>query len=228
VLVASILSELTEAITSAVGDHGLYAVFLLMLGDAVLPANEAVLLYGGALASGVFDGSVVLFGSVLEDGFSAYLGIATAATLGSTLGAVGGWAIGMYLGRPFIERYGRWFSVDGRQLQRAEAWFDRWGSWAVFFTRLMPVVRSVAPLAAGTLEMPFIRFTLITLAASAIYCFGYVAIGYTVGSEWERIYDLVGFLEYAVIAAIVIGAAWLVIRHVRRRRSRPVQDSSGL
>jgi membrane protein DedA with SNARE-associated domain len=72
-----------------------------------------------------------------------------------------------------------------------------------------------------------VPFTLITLAASAIYCFGYVAIGYAVGSEWERIYDLVGFLEYAVIAAIVVGAAWLVVRHLRRRR-RPAQDSSGI
>lgn len=226
-LVASILSELTEAITSAVGDHGLYAVFLLMLGDAILPANEAVLLYGGALASGVFDGSVVFFGQTLDEGLPAYLGIALAATLGSTLGAVGGWAIGMYLGRPFIEKHGRWLRVDERQLERAEAWFDRWGSWAVFVTRLTPVVRSVAPLAAGTLQMPFLRFTLITLAASVIYSFGYVAIRYAVGSEWERIYDLVGFLEYAVIAAIVVGAAWLVIRHVRRRR-RPAQDSPGV
>ena len=226
-LVASILSELTEAITSAVGDYGLYAVFLLMLGDAILPANEAVLLYGGALASGVFDGSVVFFGQTLDEGLPAYLGIALAATFGSTLGAVGGWAIGMYLGRPFIEKHGRWLRVDERQLERAEAWFDRWGSWAVFFSRLTPVIRSVAPLAAGTLQMPFLRFTLITLAASVIYSFGYVAIGYAVGSEWERIYDLVGFLEYAVIAAIVVGAAWLVIRHVRRRR-RPAQDSPGV
>lgn len=226
--VASILSELTEAVTAAVGDYGLYAVFLLMLGDAILPANEAVLLYGGALASGAFDGSVVLFGNVLEDGFPAYLGIALAATVGSTLGAMGGWAIGTYLGRPFVERYGRWLRVDHRDLERAETWFDRWGSWAVFFTRLTPVVRSVAPLAAGTLQMPFVRFTLITFAASVVYCFGYVAIGYAVGSEWERIYDLVGFLEYAVIAAILIGAAWLVVRHLRRRRGRStIQDSSG-
>ena len=227
-LVASILSELTEAITSAVGDHGLYAVFLLMLGDAVLPANEAVLLYGGALASGAFDGSVVLFGSVLEDGLPAYLGIALAATLGSTLGAIGGWAIGMYLGHPFIERYGGWLRVSHADLERAERWFDRWGSWAVFFSRLTPVVRSVAPLVAGTLQMRFVPYTLITLAASAVYSFGYVAIGYAVGSEWERIYDLVGFLEYAVIAAIVIGAAWLVVRHVRHRRRRPAQDSTGV
>lgn len=225
-LVASILSELTEAITSAVGDYGLYAVFLLMLGDAILPANEAVLLYGGALASGAFDGSVVIFGGVLEDGFPAYLGIALAATVGSTLGAIGGWAIGMYLGRPFIEKHGRWLRVSHADLERAERWFDRWGSWAVFFSRLTPVVRSVAPLAAGTLQMPFVRYTLITLAASAIYCFGYVAIGYAVGSEWERIYDLVGFLEYAVIATIVLGAAWLLVRHLRRRRRR-AQDSSG-
>ncbi len=101
-LVASILSEITEAITSTIGDYGLYAVFLLMLIDAVLPAaSEVVMVYGGAVAAGAFaDQEVVLFGRTIEEGFPAYVAIALAGTIGYTIGAAGGWAIGLYGGRP--------------------------------------------------------------------------------------------------------------------------------
>ena len=87
-LVASILSEITEAITSTIGDYGLYAVFLLMLVDAVLPAaSEVVMVYGGAVAAGAFaDQEVVLFGRTIEEGFPAYVAIALAGTIGYTIG----------------------------------------------------------------------------------------------------------------------------------------------
>ncbi|HUG65294.1 MAG TPA: DedA family protein [Gaiellaceae bacterium] len=224
--VASILGELTERITSAIGDHGLYAVFLFMLGDAVLPANEAVMLYGGALAAGALSGSVVLFGAEVAQGLPSYLAVALAGTLGSTLGAIIGWAIGTYAGRPFVHRYGKWMRISEVELGRAERWFDRWGSWAVFLSRLTPVVRSVAPVAAGTLRMPFGRYTIVTLAGSAIYCFAYAGAGYLVGTEWEQLYERVGVLEYVVLAALAVGAVWWVARRTRRRR-RAIEDSSG-
>ena len=101
-LVASILSGITDAITSAIGDYGLYAVFLLMLVDAVLPAaSEVVMVYAGAVAAGAFAGQdVVLFGSTIDDGLAAYVAMALAGTIGYTIGSIGGWAIGLYGGRP--------------------------------------------------------------------------------------------------------------------------------
>lgn len=223
---ASILGEVTERVTSAVGDHGLYAVFLFMLGDAVLPANEAVMLYAGALAAGAFAGSVVLFGNEVAQGVPAYVAVATAGTVGSTLGALIGWGVGKYLGRPFVLHHQRWFRLGEADLARGESWIDRWGDWAILLSRLTPVIRSVAPVAAGTLRMPLGRYTVFTLVGSAIYCFGYAAIGYAVGTEWERIYDRVGFLEYVVLAAIVVGGAWLLVRRVRRRRAA-AEESAG-
>lgn len=222
---ASILGRVTELVTSAIGDHGLYAVFLFMLGDAVLPANEAVMLYAGALAAGAFSGAVVLFGSEIQQGLPAYLAVATAGTIGSTLGAMIGWAVGKYLGRPFVLKHQRWFRLSEDDLGRGERWLDRWGDWAVLLSRLTPVIRSVAPVAAGTLRMPFGRYTLFTLVGSAIYCFGYAAIGYAVGTEWETIYERLGVLEYVVLAALAAGAAWLLVRRARRRRA--TEESAG-
>ena len=227
-LVASILSEITEAITSAIGDYGLYAVFVLMVIDAVLPAaSEVVMVYGGALASGAFVGQeVVLFGNTIEEGFPAYLAIALAGSIGYTIGAIGGWAIGLYGGRPFLERRGRWFHLDAKRLERAERWFDRWGDRAVFFGRLTPVARSFVSIPAGVFEARFVPYTLLTLLGSSIWCFAFAAAGYVAGESWEDFHHAFRYVEYLVAAGIVVAAGYLVYRYRRRRKARPAEDSA--
>jgi membrane protein DedA with SNARE-associated domain len=227
VLVASVLSEITEAITSTIGDYGLYAVFALMLIDAVLPAaSEVVMVYGGALASGAFAGQqVTLFGETIEEGFSAYVAIALAGTIGYTIGSIGGWAIGIYGGRPYLERHGRWLHLDEHKLERAERWFERWEGWAVFLGRLTPVIRSFVSIPAGVLEAPFVRYTILTFAGSAIWCFAFAGAGYAAGESWEDFHHAFRYVEYLVAAAIVAVAAWLVWRYLKRRR-RPAEESA--
>jgi membrane protein DedA with SNARE-associated domain len=228
VLVASVLSEITEAITSVIGDYGLYAVFLLMFVDAIFPAaSEVVMVYGGALASGAFAGQeVVLFGRTIEEGLPAYLAIALAGTIGYTLGAIAGWAIGLYGGRPYLERHGRWLHLDAQKLGRAERWFDRWGEWAVFLGRLTPVVRSFVSVPAGVFEAPLVRYSLLTLLGSAMWCFAFAGAGYAAGESWEDFHHAFRYLDYLVAAAIVGAAAYLAIRYLRRRR-RVAEESSG-
>jgi membrane protein DedA with SNARE-associated domain len=228
VLVASILSEITDAITATIGDYGLYAVFFLMVVDAVLPAaSEVVMVYGGALASGAFVGQeVTLFGETIEDGLPAYLAIALAGTIGYTIGAVGGWAIGLYGGRPYLERHGRWLHLNEEKLERAERWFERWGDRAVFFGRLTPVVRSFVSVPAGVFEARLGRYTALTLLGSAIWCFAFAAAGYVAGESWEEFHHAFRYFDYLVAAVIVAAVAFLVIRHLRRRR-RVAEESSG-
>jgi membrane protein DedA with SNARE-associated domain len=217
---ASVLSGITDAVTSAIGDYGLYAVFLLMLVDAVFPAaSEVVMVYGGAIASGAFAGKdVVLFGWTFEEGWPAYVAIALAGTIGYTIGAVMGWAIGLYGGRPYLERHGRWLHLDEERLDRAERWFERWEDWAVFLGRLTPVVRSFVSIPAGVMEVRLGRYTLLTLAGSAIWCFAFAAIGYAAGSSWEDFHHAFRYFDYLFAAAIVAAVAWLVIRRLRGRR----------
>jgi membrane protein DedA with SNARE-associated domain len=192
-----------------------------MLVDAVLPAaSEVVMVYGGALASGAFAGQeVVLFGRTIEDGPAAYVAIALAGTIGYTIGAIIGWAIGLYGGRPYLERHGRWLHLNEEKLDRAERWFERWEDWAVFLGRLTPVIRSFVSIPAGIMETPFVRYTLLTLAGSAIWCFAFAGAGYLAGESWEDFHHAFRYLDYMIAAAIVAAAAWLVVRWLRRRQA---------
>ncbi len=218
-MVVSVLSGITEAITSVIGDYGLYAVFFLMLVDAVFPAaSEPVMVYGGAVASGAFVGqNVTLFGYTFEPGLEAYLAVALAGTIGYTIGAVAGWAIGDYGGRPYLERHGRWLHLDEAKLDRAEAWFDRYGDWAVFLGRVTPVVRSFISIPAGVFRAPLLRYTVLTLIGSAIWCFGLAGAGWAAGASWESLHHAFRYADIAIAVAVVLAAVWLGRRHLRGR-----------
>ena len=225
-LVASIVSDLTDAVTTAIGDYGLYAVFMLMLVDAVFPAaSEVVMVYAGAVASGAFaDQDVVLFGTAIDEGFPAYLAMALAGTIGYTVGAVIGWAIGLYGGRPYLESHGRWLHLDHEKLERAERWFERWEERAVFFGRLTPVIRSFVSIPAGIFEAPLRRYTVLTLAGSAIWCFAFAGVGWALGSRWEDFHHAFRYVDYAIVATIVAGAGYLTWKILQKRR-KPAIDA---
>jgi membrane protein DedA with SNARE-associated domain len=203
-------------VTSFLAHHGVIAVFFLMAIDAVFPAaSELVMLYGGALASGALTHRLDVFGSS-ETGTKAYIAIALAGTIGYLLGAVAGWAIGFYGGRPLLERRGRWLHLDAARLDRAERWFRRWDEWAVLVGRVTPVARSFVSIPAGVFESPLRRYTVLTAIGNAIWCFAWAAAGWGLGASWEGVHKSFAYVDYAVVAGIVLLAAYLVLR---RRRS---------
>ena len=215
-LLASVTASVTDALTSLVGNHGLYAVFFLMLVDAVLPAaSELVMLYAGALAAGAFTGqNVVLFGWQIDSHFWGFMAMSLAGVLGYTVGSVIGWWIGYYGGRPLIERRGRWLHLGPENLDRAERWFERWGDWAVFLGRVTPVVRSFVSIPAGVARMPLGRFTLLTAIGCVPWCFGIAGVGWALGSRYERFNHGFTYVEIAVVVLVVVTlGAWF-----RRRR----------
>jgi membrane protein DedA with SNARE-associated domain len=220
--------EITEAVTGVVGDYGLYAVFVLMLVDAVLPAaSELVMVYAGAVAVGAFPGSsVTVFGTEIESTGWAYVAMAMAGTLGYTAGSVLGWAIGRYGGRPYLERHGRWLHVTPEKLDRVHAWFERYGDATVFVSRMLPVVRSFVSIPAGVAEMPLPRYTVLTFLGTIPWCFGLAGIGVALGSGWERFHDSFRFADYAILALVLAGVGFLVYRHRRRRLRRRAMERS--
>jgi membrane protein DedA with SNARE-associated domain len=215
------LASVTHSITSVVGDHGLYAVFGLMAVDAVFPAaSELVMVYGGALAGGAIPGSqVVLFGHPIDSSFWAYVAVSLAGTLGYLLGSIVGWGIGAYGGRPLIERRGKWLHLTPENFTRAEQWFERRGDAAVFLGRVTPLIRSFISIPAGVFRAPFGRYTLLTLAGSAIWAFAFAGLGWGVGTGYRRVHEDFRWVDYAVIAAVCLAAGWFLYRHVLRRRT---------
>ena len=214
------LASISGSITSFVGDHGVYAVFALMALDAVFPAaSELVMLYAGALASGAFASQhVVLFGDRITTPGWAYVTMALAGTLGYVVGAIVGWMIGRYGGRPFVERHGRLLHLGPDRLERAERWFDRHDDMAVLFGRVIPVIRSFISIPAGLFRMPLGRYTLLTIPGSAVWAFGIAGIGWALGSHYERFHR-------AFDIALVAGAVLLVLYLVLRRRSSRLKPS---
>jgi membrane protein DedA with SNARE-associated domain len=218
VLLASITGSVTDGLTSLVGDHGLYAVFGLMVIDAVLPAaSELVMLYAGALAAGAFAGQhVVLFGTRIDSTFWGFVAMSLAGVVGNTVGSVLGWAIGLYGGRPLLERHGRWLHLGPENLDRAERWFERYGDLAVFLGRVTPVVRSFVSIPAGVARMPLFRFTVLTALGCVPWCFGLAGAGWALGSSYERFHHDFRYVDIGVVVVLVLLAvAW----YVRRRRS---------
>ena len=219
---ALVAASLTGQITSWIGHHGAYAVFAIMAVDALLPAGgELTMLYAGALAAGAIPGAQpVLLGHDLQTGLESYIVLALAGTLGYLFGSLVGWAIGKWGGHSLLARHGRRLHVGPEQLAQAERWFDRYGAWAVFLGRLTPIVRSFISIPAGVLGSPLGRYTVLTLAGSAIWCFGFAAAGWALGSGYEQIHHAFGYVDVLAVAAAVLGLVALAVLHRRRRRVR--------
>ena len=211
------VAGVTSSLTSLIGNHGVYAVFLLMAIDAVFPAaSELVMVYAGALAAGAFAGQhVELFGTRVSSHLWAYVVMALAGTLGYLFGAIVGWAIGRYGGRPLLERHGRWFHLSQDNLDRAERWFDRWDDLAVLVGRVTPVIRSFISIPAGVFEMPLGRYVVLTAIGSAIWAFAFAGIGWAAGSSYERFHHDFGYVEYAVVVIVLLLLAFWIYRRVR-------------
>lgn len=142
-----------------------------------------------------------------------------AATLGSLVGALILYALGRWGGRPAIGRWGRRLRVGPKELDRAEAWFARWGDWVVFGARLVPGARSVVSIPAGTMRMGLWRFVGLTTLGSAVWNSVLICAGWALGDNWDAISGWVGGASKVVLVAAVLGVAGLLLaRRVRRGR----------
>ncbi len=224
-----LLASVSSSFTSAVANHGVYAVFGLLALGALLPVgSELVALVGGAVAAGVLAGSngVSVFGVNFGSGAGAYLAIALAATVGYLLGCLVGWLIGRWGGRELLERHGRWFHVTPERLDRADAWFRRWGRPGVLIGTLLPVVRSFVAIPAGLFEMPLLQFLGLALVGSAVWSFVFVGIGYGLGASYQSFEHGFRYVEVAIVVAIAVGAAYLVYRRRAAARVATRADDS--
>jgi membrane protein DedA with SNARE-associated domain len=219
---------LLASLTSFVGDHGVYAVFGLMLLAAVVPAaSELVMIYAGAVVSGAFASQhVVLFGSQIDSHGWAYVTMAVAGVLGNTAGAALGWALGFYAGRPLLAGYGKWLHITPARIERAERWFDRFGPYAVPLGLAAPVVRSFVAIPAGIARMDLRRFLPLAAVGCSAFCFGLAAGGWALGSSYDRLHHDFTWVSIAVVAAVVVLIGYLVVRRRSSTLGRGADDSA--
>ena len=225
-----LLASLSSSLTTFIGDHGLYAVFLLMLLDSVLPGRERArdALRGRRsprARSPASTSSSSGTGSTRTSGATSRCRCRGVA--GQTVGSIIGWAIGLYGGRPLVERHGRWLHLGPENLDRAERWFDRWGDWAVFLGRMTPVVRSFVSIPAGLARMPLGRFTLYSVLGTIPWCFGIAGAGWALGSSWETFHHDFRYVEVLVGVGILALLVWYLRRRRATKMGRRASDPAG-
>jgi membrane protein DedA with SNARE-associated domain len=190
--------------------YGYVAVFLLMLAEsACIPIpSEVIMLFGGALAAGAYPGA-----------HPTLIGIVLAGVLGNVAGSYIAWAVGRYAGQPAVRRWGRRFGVRGHDIDRATAWFDRYGSAAVLFGRMVPVVRTFISLPAGFAGMPAGRFGLFTTLGCIPWTAALGIAGYALGANWQHIANDFHGPTYAIAGIVVVALVVAVVLYFRRRRA---------
>jgi membrane protein DedA with SNARE-associated domain len=208
-VLASVTDKLAEWATNVVGDLGLAGIFLLMVPEsACIPIpSEATMLFAGF--------------NVSEGKYS----LVAAVAVGSVANLIGSWiayAVGYYGRLELLERH-HVFHVKPGQIERAERWFERWGSWAVFFSRMLPIVRTFISLPAGVARMPFWRFSVLTFLGCVPWILMLTLVGKSARDNWDDWKDRLHYVDYAVAALIVVGIAYLAVRWWRNR-GRPAAD----
>jgi membrane protein DedA with SNARE-associated domain len=140
---------------------------------------------------------------------------AMAGAAGSLIGSVAAYWFGARGGRRFFEHYGRYVLVRRRDLDRAEAWFRRYGDAATFFGRMVPVVRAFISLPAGIARMPFGRFALLSFLGSIPWCYLLAYVGIVMGERWQEIKRYFRGADIVVGVLILLGAAFWIWHHLR-------------
>src|SRR5919107_2283836 len=197
-----IVDPIVDFATDFIDSVGLFGVFFLMLLEsACIPVpSEAIMLFAGFNVS---EGDMSLFG------------IVAAGVLGNVAGSWIAWGAGYY-GRIELLEKNRLIHINPKHLAWADSWFRRHGDATVFFTRMLPIIRSFISLPAGVAKMPFWRFTALTLAGCIPWVLMLGYIGREVGDNWEEWRDYLHYGDYVVLAAVV---ALIVYLLVRRRRN---------
>jgi membrane protein DedA with SNARE-associated domain len=211
-VLASVTDKLATWATNVVGDLGLPGIFLLMVPEsACIPIpSEATMLFAGFNVS---EGKYSLIAAVLT------------GTVANLIGSWIAYAVGYYGRLETLERH-KIFHVKQEHLDWADRWFAKYGSAAVFFSRMLPIIRTFISLPAGVARMPFVRFSVLTFLGALPWNLMLTLVGKSARDNWTDWKDRLHYVDYAVLALILLGIAFLMVRWWRGRRARVATDAA--
>jgi membrane protein DedA with SNARE-associated domain len=221
---ASITEGLVNSMAHFVRDGGLPAIFVLMaISAACIPIpSEVVMLFGGFAVA-----NPVASGAGAHGHHLTMAGIIAAGVLGTLVGSWVAYGVGRAGRLELLERHGHLVHMGPAQIKRADEWFSRYGEAAVLFGRVVPFVRAFVSLPAGIARMGIARFTVLTVIGSTVWVAAFAYAGKALGSEWKTVRHSFEYVDYAILALVVLALAygWLRRRRARRLAGAPAVDA---
>jgi membrane protein DedA with SNARE-associated domain len=215
---------MTQSLIDALTSHGLIIVFVTMIAEsACIPIpSEVVVPFGGLLAA---------------EGHTHLWMVIAVATVANLIGATIAYVVGLYGGRALFVRYGKYVGVRKHHIEKADRYFERRGDVTVFFTRMMPGVRTFISLPAGIAKMPVVKFLVYTLLGSIPWNIGLAYLGYGAGkaaggekASWANLqaqFDRYDKIFYVVLAVVVVALVGWAVWRWRKGRTRAAEGGSG-
>lgn len=200
-----------DTLLKTIGWGGVVAIMTLESANIPIPSEVTMPLAGWMLTSAL--GQAIWQGGLF-------------GALGCTIGSVLSYALGAYGGRPFLQRYGKYIFIHEEDLTKADKWFARWGDWAAFISRLLPIVRTFISFPAGVVKVNFARFTFFTFTGSFIWCGALAAGGRIFGENWEELRAIMRPFDIPIAIVILAGVGYYIYRHVSKRKKNSTEPVS--
>lgn len=189
-----------ENLYAQMGYFGVLVAMAIESACIPLPSEIVLPMAGWMVARGEFDLWLVTL----------------AGTFGCTVGSVIAYAVGAYGGRPILNKYGKYVLISTEDLDRADRWFTKYGDATVFFSRLLPVVRTFISFPAGVARMPFIKFVVYSTLGSFPWSLALVYAGKVLGDNWAEVRTVLHNLDYLIVAVIIALVVFFIYRRVRK------------
>jgi membrane protein DedA with SNARE-associated domain len=198
--------------------------------SALIVATISTLGYGGVVLLMAIESACIPLPSEIIMPFSGYLVsrgemnlwlVGVAGAFGCVVGSMVAYWVGMYGGRPLIEKYGRFILISHHDLDLADRWFAKYGEIIVFVSRLLPAIRTFIAFPAGVARMNVPRFIIYTFAGSLPWCIGLAYVGQKLGEHWDkdpRLKTLFHRFDFVIGIVIVLAAAWWIWRHLQHSK----------
>src|SRR5258708_3564342 len=211
-MIARLLEFMSWLVIITISSLGYFGVVLLMaIESACIPLpSEIIMPFSGYLVS---TGQLNLWG------------VALAGAVGCVVGSLVAYWVGMYGGRPLIEKYGRYVLLSRHDLDLADRWFASHGEIIVFVSRLLPAIRTFIAFPAGVARMNLTRFVIYTFAGSLPWCLGLAYVGQKLGEKWNKDDTLKTWFhrfDFLIGVVILLAVVWWVWRHIRHSREEAV------